>query len=232
MSHTTDEDNSSFTDDLSDSGPLTYIPSLTIVDGEDEMVEEYPEHDMPGEFPISLSHNLLDVTTEDIKQFVAIQALKQMSAFQEDVAIESDGETLEEDSDEWALSEDSDGLNSDDEESNNSSFESDEHSGEVAEHNVPRFEIQSNSNSRVAERNETDDDEIAIEQGNKLVATYADKPAEDIDPLWFLLVFPDCFPNCQVLPAEKVSVERLLSFLIQIDGSPFQSNAFVCAARD
>jgi hypothetical protein len=81
MSHTTDEDNSSFTDDLSDSGPLTYIPSLTIVDEEDEMVEEYPEHDMPGEFPVSLSHNLLDVTTEDIKQLVAIQSLKQMSVF-------------------------------------------------------------------------------------------------------------------------------------------------------
>jgi len=30
---------------------------------------------------------------------------------------------------------------------------------------VPRFEIQSNSNLRLAERNETDDDEIAIEQG-------------------------------------------------------------------
>jgi hypothetical protein len=52
VSHTTDEDNSSFTDDLSDSGPLTYIPSLTIVEEEDEMVEEYPEHDMPGEFPV------------------------------------------------------------------------------------------------------------------------------------------------------------------------------------
>ncbi len=52
------------------------------------MVEEYLEHDMPSEFPVSLSHNLLDVTTEDIKQCVAIQALKQMSAFQEDVAIE------------------------------------------------------------------------------------------------------------------------------------------------
>ena len=127
---------------------------------------------------------MLDVTTEDIKQFVAIQALKQMSVFQEDVAIESDGETLE-DSDEWALSEDSDGLDSDDEESNFSSFESDEHSGEVAKHNVPRFEIQSNSNSRVAERNENDDDEIAIEQGEKIVATYADKPAEDIDPQCF-----------------------------------------------
>ena len=59
----------------------------------------YPEHDMPGEFPVSLSHNLLDVTTEDIKQFVAIQALKHMSGFQEDVAIESDGETLEDSDD-------------------------------------------------------------------------------------------------------------------------------------
>jgi hypothetical protein len=42
MSHTTDEDNSSFTNDLSDSGPQTYIPSLTIVDEVNEMVEEYP----------------------------------------------------------------------------------------------------------------------------------------------------------------------------------------------
>ena len=74
VSHTTDEDNSSFTHDLSDSGPLTYIPSLSIVDEEEEMVEEYPKNDMPGEFLVSLSHNLLAVTMEDIKQFVAIQA--------------------------------------------------------------------------------------------------------------------------------------------------------------
>jgi len=76
-----DEHNSSFTDDLSVSSSLTYNPSFTIVDKEEEIVEEYPEHDMPGEFPVSLSHNLLDVITEDIKQFVAIQALKQMSVF-------------------------------------------------------------------------------------------------------------------------------------------------------
>ncbi len=81
MSHTTDEDNSSFTYDLSDSGSLTSLPSLTIVDEEEEMVEEYPEHVMLGEFPIFLSHNLLDVTTEDVKQFIAIQAFKQISVF-------------------------------------------------------------------------------------------------------------------------------------------------------
>jgi hypothetical protein len=109
VSHTTDEDNSSFTDYLSVSGRLTYIPFLDYMDEEDETIEAYPEHDMPGEFLVSLSHNLLDVTTEDIKQFVAIYALKQMSSFQENVAIESDGETLE-DNDEWVLSEDSDGL--------------------------------------------------------------------------------------------------------------------------
>jgi hypothetical protein len=74
VSHTTDEDNSSFTDDLSDLGPLTCIPSLTILDEEEEMVEEYPE---PGDFLVSIiSHHLLDVTAEDIKQFVAIQACK------------------------------------------------------------------------------------------------------------------------------------------------------------
>ncbi len=73
----------------------------------------------------------------------------------------------------------------------------------MVEHNVNRFEIQTDSNLRVAERNESDDDEIAIEQGKKLVATYVDILAEDIDPLWFLPLFPDCFPNGQGLPAEK-----------------------------
>ena len=74
----------------------------------------------------------------------------------------------------------------------------------------------------LAEPNETDEDKIAIEQGKKSVATYSDKHAEDIDPLWFVLVFPDCFPNGQGLPAEKLSVKRWLSYLIQIAGSPFQ----------
>ena len=64
------------------------------------------------------------------------------------------------------------------------------------------------------------------------MATYVDKLAEDIDPLSFLLVFLDCFPNCQGLPAKKWSVKRWLSNLIQIDGSQFQSNGFVCAASD
>ena len=64
------------------------------------------------------------------------------------------------------------------------------------------------------------------------MATYADKHAVDIDPLWFLLVFLDCFQNGQGLPTKKVSVKRWLSYLIQIDGSPFQSNAFVCADGD
>ena len=63
-------------------------------------------------------------------------------------------------------------MDGDDEESNDSSFESDEHNGEVAEHNVIRFEIQSDKNLRVAELNETNDDEITIEQGKKVVATY------------------------------------------------------------
>ena len=174
---------------------------------------------------------MLDVTTKNIKQFVAIYALKQMSVFQEEVATESDNETLE-DSDEWILSDDSVSLDSDNEIINDSDHESDEHSVEVAEQNVDRVEIQPDSNVPVWERIETIEDEIAIEQGKKLVATYSDKPAEDIDPLWFLLVFPDCFPNAQGLAGNNVSVKRWLSYLIQIDGSRFQSNAFVCAADD
>ena len=63
-SHTTDGDNSSFTDDLSDSGPLNYISSLTIIDEENKMVEEYPKHDMPGACLVSLSHNLIDGISE------------------------------------------------------------------------------------------------------------------------------------------------------------------------
>ena len=86
VSHTIDEDNSSFTNDLNDSGPLNYISCLTIIDEEDEMAKEYPEHDIPGEMPISLSHNFLDVTTEDVKQFVASPALKKMSIFQKNHA--------------------------------------------------------------------------------------------------------------------------------------------------
>jgi hypothetical protein len=46
VSHTTDEDNFVCMDDVSDSGPLNYIPSLTTIDEGDEMVEEYPEHDI------------------------------------------------------------------------------------------------------------------------------------------------------------------------------------------
>ena len=64
------------------------------------------------------------------------------------------------------------------------------------------------------------------------MAIYADKHADDIDLLWFLLVFPDCFPNGQGLPSEKVSVKRWISYLIQNDGISFQSNAFVCVVGD
>ena len=73
-----DEDNSAFTDDSRDSGPLNYVPSLAIIVEEDGMVEEYPKHVMPGEFHAFYIHNLLDVTTGDFKQFVASHALKQI----------------------------------------------------------------------------------------------------------------------------------------------------------
>ncbi len=57
MSHTTDEDNSSLVNDLGDSDPVTCISSLPIIDEEDKIVEEYPKHDMPGEFLVCVSHN-------------------------------------------------------------------------------------------------------------------------------------------------------------------------------
>ena len=110
-----------------------------------------------------------------------------MSAFQ-DVAIKSDNGTLE-DRDEWELSEDSDVLDSDDEESNNSGFEYDEDNRKIVEEDANRFEINIDSNLPDWKLIETKKGKIAIEQGEKLVAICADKFAEDIDPLCFLLVF-------------------------------------------
>jgi hypothetical protein len=167
MSHTTEDGNSSFTDDLSDLGSLNYILSFTIINEEDATIEEYLEHDMPSEFPVSLSHNLLDVTLEDVKQFVAIRALKQiMSIFQKDHAdIESNNVTLE-NSDEWLLFEDSDALDSD-LETSDPCDEFDEESVEIAEKNANSFEIQTGSNMPLRERIKTEENEIAIEQGKK-----------------------------------------------------------------
>ena len=129
--------------------------------------------------------------------------------------------------DEWVLFE-----GSDDEETNDSSFESNKHSGERVDENAHRFEIRTSTILPVWELIETKEGKIAIEQGEKIVETYADKHAEDIDPIWFLLVFLDCFPNRQGLLAKKVQVKRWLSYLIQVDGSLFQSNCFVCAVGD
>jgi hypothetical protein len=53
VSHTDDEDNFSLTNDFSDSMPLNYIPSLTIIDEENEIVEEDPKHYVPAEFLVS-----------------------------------------------------------------------------------------------------------------------------------------------------------------------------------
>ena len=100
------------------------------------------------------------------------------------VAIESNDGTLE-DSDEWELSEDSDGLDNGDEESDDSDCESDEDSSDIVEENANRFKIHNASNLPDWERIETSEDNIAIEQEAKIVAAYADKHAEDIDPYGF-----------------------------------------------
>ena len=76
MSHTSDNDNSLFQEKLSNSRPLNYIPSLTIIVEKGEMVEEYTQHNTLCEYLVSLSHNYLDVATEDVKQFVTMHALK------------------------------------------------------------------------------------------------------------------------------------------------------------
>ena len=82
---------------------------------------------------------------------------KKMSVFHEDVAIESNNETLE-DNDKWLLFEDNNGLDSDDEETNDSDFESDEDIGRRVEQSVNRFEIHNDSNLSAWERIETNED--------------------------------------------------------------------------
>jgi hypothetical protein len=142
---------------------LNYIRSLTIIDEEYEMVEEYPKHDMSGEFHVYLSHNLLDITAEDVKQFVSICALKQILIFQKDqVAKESDNEMLE-DSVEWLISEDSDGLDVDEEETSDSGYEYDKESAEKAEKNVNRFENHIDFDMSLRERIDPEEDEITNE---------------------------------------------------------------------
>ena len=101
--------------------------------------------------------------------------------------------------------------------------------GERCEQNVNRFEIHTDLNLPAWERIEPEEDKLEIEQGEKIMATYQDRHVEDIDSLWFLLVFPYCFLNGQGLPAKKVSVKRWLSYLIQIEGNTVQSSAYVCA---
>ena len=83
-----------------------------------------------------------------------------------------------------------------------------------------------------AKNPETEEERIAIERGKKLVMTFEDVPLRDLDPAWFLLTFPDLFPNGRGLPPEGVSVIAWLKFLIRIDGSPFQADDFICAVGD
>jgi hypothetical protein len=74
-------------------------------------------------------------------------------------------------------------LDSDDGETDDSSFESDEDIDERVEENVNRFKIHTDSNVPDWERIKTEEDKIANEQGEKLVATYIVRRAEDIDHL-------------------------------------------------
>ena len=73
---------------------------------------------------------------------------------------------------------------------------------------------------------------LLLNKGKNCGNICADKHAQDIDPLWFFLVFLDCFPNAQGLPGKKVLIKLWVSYLIQIDASTFQSNDFVCACGD
>ena len=52
MSRIADKNKSYVTDGLKDLGTLKYIPSLTVIDEEDHMIEEYLGHDMLGEFHV------------------------------------------------------------------------------------------------------------------------------------------------------------------------------------
>ena len=102
------------------------------------------------------------------------------------------------------LSKDGDGLDSDDEETTSDSvYEFDEENARIVEKkNVSKL-TPTQIYSHLCERIVSKEDKIAIEQGENLEATHADKLAEDIDPLWVFLLLPDCFPNGQGLHKRK-----------------------------
>ena len=79
---------------------------------------------------------------------------------------------------------------------------------------------------------ETPAEQIALEKGKRLVEMFDNTPLEDLDPIWFLIVFLDHFPNGTGLPPPGVSIRAWLRYLIKIDGSLFQLAPFLCAAGD
>ncbi len=85
VSHTIDEDKSSFTDDLSDSGPLTYIPSLSVMDEGKKWLKSIHSMICQVNF-LFFCHNLVDVIAMDVKHVLAIHPLEHISTFEKNHA--------------------------------------------------------------------------------------------------------------------------------------------------
>ena len=154
-------------------------------DSDDELAFPDPA---TADFPISLSHELLELSPNDEIQFAAIETLRRLKR------------------QEQLNASDSDTSDSDDYSSEEEILEWEQYSDE--------------------------EQEEAVEHGKKLVLRYGDQPVQDLEALWFLMVFFDHFPNCQGLPPPGVSIKRWLRHLILRHGSLFQRARFVCAAGD
>lgn len=154
-------------------------------DSDDELAFPDPA---TADFPISLSHELLELSPNDEIQFAAIETLRRLKR------------------QEQLNASDSDTSDSDDDSSEEEILEWEQYSDE--------------------------EQEEAVEHGKKLVLRYGDQPVQDLEALWFLMIFFDHFPNCQGLPPPGVSIKRWLRHLILRHGSLFQRARFVCAAGD
>ena len=157
------------------------VPRLIECDSDSDEEFDFPDP-ATSDFPISLSHELVELSPKDEIQFAAIETLNRLRRQEKHSTSASDSDSEEE---------------------------------------IPEWEQYSD-----------EEEEEAVEYGKKLVMRFGDQPIADLDARWFMMIFPEFFPNCQGLPPPGVSIKRWLKHLVLRDGSMFQRAAFVCAVGD
>ena len=172
---------------------------------------------------MSLSSEETNLDMADVKQFAAIKFLQQVEEVREPPSKSENDEESSPLDESWSA--DASSASSSPSSSGSSSSGSSASSSSSAQRDP-------NAEPAWTKHPENEEERIAIERGKKLVMMFEDTPLQDIDPAWFLMTFPDHFPNGRGLPPERVSVIAWIKWLINIDGSLFQLDEFICAVGD